>query len=304
MGANAFMAGGGFAPLPERHQSTADGRRIALAAALRALPASLPPHLKGEGRIARNDTGKGQNNVPFALPRLDAMLAGGLRRDALHEIRSGESRDAGAATGFAVAVVAHLITRSKPVLWIVETASADEAGFPYAAGISRFGLSPAHLIVVRVKKAADVLWVFEEGLRCRGLSAVLAEIRGNPRQLDLTASRRLLLRASEHGVTGLLLRQAAEVEPSAAVTRWVVAPRPAATTDDYPAGIGNPAWRLTLERNRFGATGAFDLEWDHERATFVASAGPAHSFPLAAPAPDRPPPPAEAGAIVALRRAS
>jgi hypothetical protein len=47
---------------------------------------------------------------------------------------------------------------------------------------------------------------------------------------------------------GLLLRQTARVEPGAAATRWLVAPRPAATTDDYPEGIGNPAWRLTLEK--------------------------------------------------------
>jgi protein ImuA len=192
------------------------------------------------------------------------------------------------------------------ILWIIESAAAHEAGFPYAAGLRRFGLSHDRLIVVRVTKPADALWVFEEGLRCRGLAAVVAEIRGNPRQLDLTASRRLALRAGAHGVLGLLLRQTAQVEANAAATRWLVAPRPAAVTDDYPEGIGNPAWRLTLERNRSGATGVFDVEWNHDLGTFAESApaDAAHSLPVAAVYPDRPPAPAYLGEGVALDRAS
>jgi protein ImuA len=191
-------------------------------------------------------------------------------------------------------------------MWIIESAAAHEAGFPYAAGLRRFGLSHDRLIVVRVTKPGDALRVFEEGLRCRGLAAVVAEIRGNPRQLDLTASRRLALRAREHGVMGLLLRQTAHVEPGAAATRWLVAPRPAAVTDDYPEGIGNPAWRLTLEKNRSGTTGVFDVEWNHERGTFAESApaGPAHSLPVAAVSADRPPASANARQDVALDRAS
>jgi len=288
----------------------------------------------GEPEASLEKRGEGDSrqrpSLPFAIPRLDRILGGGLRRAALHEIRSGESRDAASATGFAVGVLSlltqhqearrtegptgkHQEARSerqratgKKIMWIVESAAAHEAGFPYAAGLRRFGLSPARLIVVRVTKPGDALWVFEEGLRCRGLAAVVAEIRGNPRQLDLTASRRLALRAGAHGVMGLLLRQTAHVGPGAAATRWLVAPRPAATTDDYPEGIGNPAWRLTLERNRSGATGVFDLEWDHELGTFAESApaGAAHSLPVAALPADRPPPPADVRQDVALDRAS
>ena len=51
-------------------------------------------------------------------------------------------------------------------------------------------------------------------------AAVFAEIRGHPRRLDLTASRRLALRARKGGVMGLLLRHAAVSEPGAETTRW------------------------------------------------------------------------------------
>jgi protein ImuA len=232
------------------------------------------------------------------------MLHGGLRRDALHEIRSATTRDAAAATGFAVALLAGLsASDNRPLLWIVETDAAREGGDPYGVGLAGFGFDPRRLVVVRVKRPVDALWVFEEGLACRGLAGVLAEIRGNPRLLDLTASRRLALRAAAGG-TGLLLRQAGEPESGAALTRWLVAPLPAGTTGDYTAGIGRPAWRLTLERNRNGQTGTIDVEWNHERRAFaIASARsvfPAHSRPLPPLSPDRPPSPADAGKIVAL----
>ena len=112
----------------------------------------------------------------------------------------------------------------------------------------------------------------------------MTEIRGNPRLLDLTASRRLALRAAEAGVMGLLLRQTDRPEPGAATTRWLVAPRPAAATDDFPAGIGNPAWRLVLERNRHGATGTFDWSGTMTDACFLARAATGATSPCRSPA--------------------
>ena len=85
---------------------------------------------------------------------------------------------------------------------------------------------------------------------------------------------------------GLLLRQAAAPEPSAALTRWQVAPHPAGTLDDFEAGIGRPAFRLALERNRLGMTGSFDLEWHHDTRSFaLAAAHPALSRPRPALSP-------------------
>ena len=225
--------------------------------------------------------------LPFAIPQL------GLRRDALHELRSETSRDAASATGFAAALMACLAEIDRrPVLWVAEASALHEAGLPYGAGLDRFGTDSSRLILVRVRKPAEALWVFEEGLACRGLAAVLAEIRGNPRVLDLTATRRLALRAEAGGVMGLLMRQSAAPDATAAETRWSVAPLPAGVTDGYPAGIGRPAWRLTLERNRRGPAGTADVEWDHDRRAFAClEAGrPAHPRSVPAAPVDRPHP--------------
>jgi protein ImuA len=299
MRASEFMAGGSFAPstlLPGVGEPPAEGiaprpsDRLAIAHRL-----ALPFEEKGKRNGAL---------LPLAVPRLDQLLAGGLQRDALHEIRIVLSRDSGAATGFAAAVLARLAAVDrKPILWIVEEASADEAGSLYGVGLDDLGLDPHRLIVVRVRKPVDVLWAAEEGLACSGLAAVLAEIKGAPRQLDLTATRRLALRARS-GVMGLLLRQSGIAEPSAATTRWRAEPLPASVLDGYAAGIGRPAWHLVLERNRRGATGAIDVEWDHGRHSLAAVASgaeeAAHPLPVAAVSFDRPPAPPDAGKVIRL----
>jgi protein ImuA len=278
MRASVFMAGERLARLR---------REIA---AIEGSPAALPPR---------------KALLPLGLNRLDRMLSGGLRRDGLHEIRGETTRDSVAAGGFAIALLARLAAADhRPFLLVAEAGALGEAGHPYGPGLDRFGIDPRRLVLVRTRRASETLWVFEEALRCRGLGAVLAEIRGHPRELDLTASRRLALRARDSGVMGLLLRQAGEAEPGAALTRWHVAPRAATTLDGFALGIGRPAWRLALERNRAGPTGIFDLEWNHDSRAFAPAQRPALSLPRAAAAFDRPDPPAPAGTAVAFRRAS
>jgi protein ImuA len=286
--------------------------------------------------------------LPFGIERLDHLLAGGLRRDTLHEIRSETTRDSIAATGFAFALLARLADQEarradgptgkqgeearradgplgkqgeearktggligkqkdlRPLLLVIEASALSEAGEPYGPGLDRFGLDSRRLVIVQTRRPSETLWVFEEALRCRGLAAVLAEIRGHPHQLDLTASRRLALRARENGVMGLLLRQASAAEPGASATRWHVSPRPASTIDDFASGIGHPVWHLALEHNRTGPIGTFDLEWNHGTRAFASAAPirPALSLTRAPLSGDRPNPPIEAGAVVALRRVS
>jgi protein ImuA len=314
MRASVFMAGGGYARLR---------RRIAEIEAH-----GMPCAADADARVPSDDTRpslvsrRAGAALPFGIAEIDGHLGGGLRRNALHELHCAESRNAAAATGFAAALLARLSAADdRPMLWIVEKAAADEAGAIHGRGLEQFGLDPRRLIVVRLKAARDALWVFEEGLRCHGLSAVITEIRGHPPLLDLTASRRLALRAREHGVMGMFLRQAGATQAGAtqngvnhadaSTTRWLVAPRPAAADADDPAGIGNPAWRLTLERNRTGIPGTFDVEWNHARRTFALLAsvptefidGAPHPLPVAPPPLDRPAAPPGRGKIVALRSA-
>ena len=244
--------------------------------------------------------------LPFDIPDLDGRLGGGLRRDALHEVRSETTRDWGSATGFAGAILTRLVAATnRPVLWVVEENAIREGGALHGTGLAQFGFDPARLFVVATRRTEEALWVFEEGLRCTGLGGVLAEIRGHPKALDLTASRRLALRARDHGVMGLLLRQAAAPEPGAAATRWHVTPQPAATLGDFPAGIGKPVWHLELERNRTGPTGRFDLEWDHGIRSFAlaGSARPALPRPRFALSGHRPAPAEDPRSVVAYRRA-
>src|SRR5262249_2438441 len=76
--------------------------------------------------------------LPLGDPRLDKALEGGLPLDGMTEIRSHLLRDAGAASGFALALASRLQPNgieSSPVLWISDTVAAMEAGFPYAVGL-------------------------------------------------------------------------------------------------------------------------------------------------------------------------
>lgn len=250
---------------------------------------------------------KSQALLPFGVEALDRLLGGGLCRDGLHEIRSETTRDSHAATGFAIAILARLATvEARPFLLVIEAGALREAGHPYGPGLDRFGLNSQQLVIVRTRRPSESLWVFEEALRCRGLAAVLSEVRGHPRQLDFTASRRLALRARESGVMGLLVRQSSTAKPGAAVTRWQASPRPTSTINDFASGIGRPVWRLVLERNRNGPIGTFDLEWNHGSRAFTLAepARPALSFPGTSLSGDRPNPSAEPGSLVAFRHAS
>ncbi|WP_448189403.1 ImuA family protein [Azospirillum sp. sgz301742] len=195
------------------------------------------------------------DTLPLGVPALDAALPdGGLPLGCLHEVAA---EDRGAGTAFATALLARLAAvREAPVLWIVRGRDL------HAAGLAAYGLTPDRLIVVRAVRDADALWVMEEALRCKRLSAVLGETG----RLDLIASRRLQLAAEAGGVTGLLLRLSDERArvASVAVTRWRVAPAlsaalPGATGDE--PGVGELRWHLDLLRCRGGCPGSWEVGW-------------------------------------------
>ncbi len=211
--------------------------------------------------------------APLGVAEIDGVLPwGGLPLGCLHEIAPVVLPDGvedGAAEGFAALALARLAERAgKPVLWVAAS------GPPYAPGLAAFGLTPAHLLVVRPAKAAQILWAMEEGLHCPALAGVLGETWG----VDLTAGRRLQLAAQASGVPALLLNRGAAART--AVTRWRI--QAVSSAAPLAGGLGSWRWRVELSRCRgrgFGEDGCVWLmEWSDE----------AHRLGVVAPSGDRP----------------
>jgi protein ImuA len=249
------------------------------------------PHKRGQS------PGRAGPVLPFDVPAIDRVFArGGLACDALHEIHVDEMRSAGESTGFLTAFLARLARRQDGfILWARDAASPCEVGNIGGAGLARFGLDPGRIVSVSCRRVGDLLWTLEEGLACRGLIAVIGEVRGDPQLLDLTATRRLALRARTAGIPAVLHRFGARMHASATASRWRIEPRPA-------TGPGRACWHLELSRNREGPCGAWTLEWHHGDRSFALAA--THRVDLAATPGDRSAGAAELGQVVALERVS
>jgi protein ImuA len=247
-------------------------------------------------RLERGAAAAAAGVLPLGCPALDAALGGGLALGGLHEL-GGDAAGEAAAAGFAALLLGRLAAaRGRPVLWC----GAVETLHP--PGLAGLGLPPDRVVLLRAGRPADRLWAMEEGLRSPALAGVLGELP----ELGLTDSRRLQLAAEAGGGLGLVLRQggrrragrSADAErPSAALTRWRVAPAPsgppplpAGTTAprwdaagdvagdltgdmDGPARLlGAPRWRLALTRCRGGRPGGWLVEWDDATDRFAVVA--------------------------------
>ena len=198
--------------------------------------------------------------VATGHPQADAVLGGGLRPGSLHEVFArGWS-----AGGFA-ALLALLAAGGKSLFWVRPDYEAMEYGALSANGLLELGGDPRVLIQVRPRNAADALAAAHDILACPHVGALLLEIEGMPKCLDLVASRRLSLAAAESGVTALLLRNGAGPEPSAALTRWQVVSAPSHPHDD---DWGNPVFDTQLTRHRAGGLGNFLMKWNLQDARF------------------------------------
>lgn len=184
--------------------------------------------------------------LPFGIGPLDARLAaGGLRLDALHEVAGGSAAwgDDGAATLFLAGIAARAWG---PVLWVVRRRDL------FAPGLAQAGLDAARVLYAEARDDAELLALMEEGLRHRGLGAVVGEVQ----RASMPATRRLQLAAEGGRTIALLLRRHGRDGadplgmPSAAVTRWRVAAAP--STPLPVEGIGRARWRLELVRQRGG----------------------------------------------------
>ncbi|CAM5590338.1 protein ImuA [Aquamicrobium terrae] len=265
---------------------------LALRRKIASIEGTLPERLEAPGPA--NAPGNAPANALAGLPdaaararlrtgagRLDALLGGGLVRAALTEVHGGQTRDAGAVAGFAMALTGLLLERAEnqraenaaPVLWVGTAEIFREAGFPHAAGLGApFGIAPERLLLCEAPKLADALWVAEEAAALTTLSAVVLEMRGNCGRLDLTATRRLHRRAQAAGRPVLLLRQAAQAEPTAAPVRLLVSPAPAAARNTLAGplagSIGQLAFTVAVDKCPAALPGRFILEWNPDEHQF------------------------------------
>jgi protein ImuA len=210
---------------------------------------------------------------PTGIASLDTVLAGGLAYGCVHEIYAAEGSDAASAAGFATLVAKGMSVgmgggRCRPTaLWLRERGRLRTAGILQAEGWAQLGGMPGHGLIGVVPDTLSLLRAAVDALRCAALGAVILEGWGRMRELDLTASRRLVLAAERSGVPLLLLRIDAEPAPSAARTRWRLASAPSRALPGKAPG--SPAFDLTLLRQKSGPSGRdWLLEWDREQCKF------------------------------------
>lgn len=268
----------------------------------------------------------GRKVLPLGIPELDDILEGGLPLEGMTEIRNSETRDAGAAAGFATALSA-LCQQARrqtgdvgaPVLWISQSLASTEAGLPYGLGLKAYGLDIRSLILSLPRTVKDALWIAETALSVPVFCAVILEIRGNPASLALSESRRLHVRARAGRIPLLLLRQSGHEEASSAFFRLHIEPAPARERP-LPDGsmlcgsIGHPVFHVIAEKSRSPAPVGLFLEWNpHDRrfypveplpAAAAADPEPAHSVARLSASSGRPGGAGTLGHLLAFPRAS
>lgn len=211
--------------------------------------------LREEVRAIESAGGGGSRDcLPFGVDAIDRRLAGGgLAVPGLHEIAGAGPAlsDDAAATLFLAGIAARLGGGEGTLLWALSRRDL------FAPGLALAGLHPARVLYAECRSDEEVLAVMEEGLRHRGLAAVVGEAG----RAAMASSRRLQLASEEGGTAALLLKRWRKAgadplaETSAAVTRWRIAPAPSAPLP--VKGIGRARWHVELARQRGG--GSFTL---------------------------------------------
>lgn len=217
-------------------------------------------------RLERGSSASAAMRFATGAPGLDAALGGGLVRGAMHELFAGSILDEASAAAFAVGLALRA-SPAAPIVWVRQDFVGLELGEIYAPGLAELGLSPERLILVKARDGPGVLRAGEEAARCPPLGAAIIEPWGNPKALDLVASRRLMLAAARSGVPVFMLRAGGAPLPSAAATRWRV--RAAASAPLEASAPGHPVFEVELMRDRAGAMGRnWIVEWKRDARSF------------------------------------
>ncbi|WP_460678322.1 ImuA family protein [Mucilaginibacter koreensis] len=179
---------------------------------------------------------------------------------ALHEFVCAEQEHRAACGGFIAGLLASLIKDNGLCLWI----STSRQLFPPA--LAMFGIQPDHVLFVDAATERDVLWATEEGLKCRGITAVITEIA----TFTVAQTRRLQLAAEQHHSTCFLLRNCVQGNrASLCAARWQITPMPSKPLQGMP-GVGLPRWEVELLKVRNGTPGKWMVEWSSGIFTVIA----------------------------------
>jgi protein ImuA len=232
-------------------------------------------------RIEAEGVAHHRDRVALGHPLADEALQGGLARAAIHEVFC-EGRQGTTATGFVTGLAGRVAAR-RPLLWVRQDFSEIETGALSMSGLAELGLDPCRVVTVRATDAEAALRATADALACDALGAVVLELWGETKQFDLVASRKLTLAAQASGVTGLLLRMAAQPLPSTAETRWMLRAAHSPPGAKWSAW-GSPCFDAELVRNRHGPVGRWIMEWKCDECLFSepstdpqpVAAAPAH----------------------------
>jgi protein ImuA len=202
---------------------------------------------------------------PDARQSLPDILAA-LPANACHEVFATLKGDRAPMAGFAM-MLALMLAGDAPCFFV--HVAGHNGMMLYPAGLAELGLDPARCFSVHAPDLLSALRATADIARSGAAGTVLVEVEGNPRLLDLTASRRLALAAEKSGTMVLLLRSAAHAAPSAAYSRWQIAPAPSQPL--LANAPGAPAFNVTLLRHRRVQAGqAARLIWNFEDQCFDA----------------------------------
>lgn len=193
----------------------------------------------------------------------------GLGRQGVHEVCETHFGDMAALCGFALSAAQ---PRPGAVAWVTQRALGLDHGRVFESGLGGLRRMRPDLLHIRTAKKVEALWAVEEALRSTAVGLVIAEIE----PVDFTASRRLTLASSRHGVPAILLLPYSNEGSTAAAARWRVSPRPSAPNRFDPRAPGHPRWRAVLERSRLAPTMAghvFDLELNDETLSLSVVSG-------------------------------
>lgn len=197
-------------------------------------------------------SGMDGQRLDFGLGPMKAAFPGGaFPTGTVHEFVSPTEVCAAASNGFLSGLLHALMKEGGICLWI----SKGRKLFP--AALKFFGIEPHRVIFIDVRRDKDALWVMEQGLKCKALAAVVAELR----DISFAESRRLQLAVEDSRVTGFVHRcRPVTASTLACVSRWRVNPLPSQPDGKLP-GVGFPRWEVELEKIRNGRPGKWQLEW-------------------------------------------